>query len=219
MLINFPWEYLRRYRIVNIQGERGAGKDMLALELAVFYLRRGYRYWTNQLCIWNDPIYRDDGSPDVKHRIVTLSEAGRYIREYRYFQDIFEFARKFDQYLLLPSVRPPHEDLQAFTVSPTFFRPVWQYVLFDGVSAYKTGRFIFIPSRRYMGVYDTLDVSLRPDPLLRAIERQIEIEAAARGRDKLSVMAEDTDPVTAASGAEQGRLRAVAISLSRTRSR
>ena len=41
-------------RTVAITGAKGSGKDLLAMELAEYYLRKGYKFAANQRCVWNE---------------------------------------------------------------------------------------------------------------------------------------------------------------------
>jgi hypothetical protein len=102
---------LKLYRLVSIVGFRGAGKDLLASEMSKPFLEKGYKFYSNQLHIWNDRLYVSDRDvylsryrgdkrfpnfenvpvvaeyPDVRRRVVILSEAGRYLRTYACFED------------------------------------------------------------------------------------------------------------------------------------
>ena len=44
-------------RTICLAGPKGSGKDMVAAEIAMYYLDRGYKYFSNQLCVWNDTPY------------------------------------------------------------------------------------------------------------------------------------------------------------------
>jgi len=44
-------------RTVAVTGAKGSGKDLLCCELAEYYLNQGYRYATNQNCVWNDNMF------------------------------------------------------------------------------------------------------------------------------------------------------------------
>lgn len=205
---------IERYRIVSIVGYRGVGKDLLATELSVRFLDRGYRFWSNQLHVWNDPLWCDwdewksynprisslvdsglGSYPNVRKFAVVLSEAGRYLRRYEYFEDMFEFSRKLDTYYFFPSVRPPHEDLQCLLIYPSllqfsrffsfFSGGLWNYKVQDGLNAEKIGKFWFFPSKKYIGVYDTEDPTSTTEEYLSVIRLQIELEQNARNRDGL----------------------------------
>lgn len=234
---------LNRFWIASVVGEKGAGKDLLCTEIAAMYLKRGYKFYTNQMHIWNDPLYikvypakgmnwntaiavsalypsvidRDfiHNSPkdfifhvstmsedefvllpDIKNRVVNFSEGGRYLREYKYFENLFEFARKFKNIFLFPSDRPSHVDLMRFHIYPKvrfdqyfgFAGGVWGFNVDTGYTARKSGSFVWFPFKKYVGVYDTEDTSFSPQDYLEAINKSIEIEQVRRGRDGISAM-------------------------------
>lgn len=202
------------YRIVSILGERGAGKDLLTHHLAMPYLQAGYKFYSNQFSLWNDDLWRvpqndferdhafvrEDGKkyfPDVHKRVIVLSEAGRYLREYRYFEDMIEYARKLKNYFFFPSVRASHEDLLDFTIHPVLpFKPflgieggVWAWTLDNGLRHKKGGLFVFYPEKDIIGVYDTEDFTENPDKILQAIRSFVEVQQKIRGRDGIQTVA------------------------------
>jgi hypothetical protein len=203
---------ISRFWIVSIAGEKGSGKDLLCNDLAYFWLKRGYKFWSNQFHVWNDPLYREpateqeerfavdmEGSklyPDIYKRVVVLSEGGRYLREYKYFEDLFEFARKMKSVFFFPSDRLPHLDLQRLLLYPRFsfqqmfgfLGGVWGYRVETGFTRRREGTFIFLPFKRYIGVYDTEDYTENPDKILAVIRKQIDIAQKIRGRDGISAM-------------------------------
>lgn len=208
---------ISRFWIVSVVGEKGACKDLLVSELATYWLRQGYKFYSNQLGVWNDPIYRfpeneqeeKDSTTldinqsgvkvfvDIRRRVCVLSEGGRYLREYKYFEDLFEFARKVKTIFFFPSTRPPHVDLQVLTLSPRFqfeeyfgfLGGVWRWSVSDGYNKPQIGHFLFLPFGRYIGIYDTGDFTENPDKLLKAIRQLIDVEQKKRGRDGISSMA------------------------------
>lgn len=206
------------HRIVSVMGNLGAGKDLLCHHLAMPYLRAGYKFYSNQFSVWNDPLYLPSDSsdpyalledvqkadgverlymrPDIKRRVVVLSEGGRYLRKYEYFEDLTEFARKVDNYFLLPSKRAPHVDLLDLSVYPIVpFKQllgieggVWGYTVETGFRKIKRGTFIFLPERDVIGVYDTKDFTETPNVLLEALRKYITADQKVRGRNGLQTL-------------------------------
>ena len=202
---------ISRWWLVSVIGEKGAGKDLLVCELAAKgWLSRGYKFYSNQFSVWNDPLYRPpldvafeqerknrDGSfTDIRRRVGVLTEGGRYLREYKYFENLFEFARKVEMIFFFPGDRPPHADLMRFYLYPIvqfeqlfgILGGVWGWKVDTGWSKPRTGSFWWFPGSLYKGVYDTHDFSESPDVLLKAVETAIEADQIARGRNGLQSM-------------------------------
>jgi len=235
---------INRFWICSVVGEKGSCKDLLVTELAAEnYLRYGWKFYSNQYHLFNDPLYKKispygvpvdwhtgmavatvsgqsslaqylltlpkDGLvnipcdenqefyiPDVRRRVVSLTEAGRYLREYKYFEDLFEFARKVKNVFFFPSDRASHIDLMRLHCYPIvrfdqlfgFKGGLWGYNIDTGYTKRRTGKFIFLPTGKYTGVYDTEDFSESPDVLISAVRKEIEIEQNKRGRNGLSAM-------------------------------
>lgn len=54
-------------RTVAIVGEKGTYKDMLTMEIAEYYLNKhGYKFFSNQACVWNDQYYEKEYLDDVR---------------------------------------------------------------------------------------------------------------------------------------------------------
>lgn len=184
-------------RILSIAGQRGSGKTAMAFELASWYLKRGYKLITNIDNIWQEDYLLGRMRMDseyVKHSIIILDEGGRYLREWKYFENMFEFARKFDNIILIPSVRIAHENLAEFVCRPvTWLQRVlpiglnyWTYTVKTGDQDI-FGSFWFRASDS-IGVYDTLDVSQNPKFIIESFSACIAEEAKRRGRSIESVL-------------------------------
>jgi hypothetical protein len=140
----------------------------------------GYFYW----------------QPDVTRRVLILSEGGRYLRAWKYFENMYEFTRKTDNYILIPSIRLPHVDLcEMVVVNILPFRQyigtnggVWYWTISgQGLAKPKNGWFIHIPKE--YGLYDTKDLSDSPTATITAFTRQIQhIQETQYKRDRLSVL-------------------------------
>jgi len=134
--------------------------------------------------------------PDVTRRVLVLSEGGRYLRAWKYFENMYEFTRKTDNYILIPSIRLPHVDLCEMIVVNVFpFRQyfgtnggVWYWTISgQGLAKPKNGWFIHIPKE--YGLYDTEDLSDSPTATIEAFTRQIQyIQESRYKRDGLSIL-------------------------------
>lgn len=233
--------HLDSYRIASITGFRGSGKDLLAFELSRYWLDRGYMFYSNQRAVWNDPLYRvaigdeeadlikvdQRGEPIdyvnmVRHRVYNLSEGGRYLRKWAYFENMFEFARKFDIYVLIPSVRIGHEDLAQLLVYPLIpFRTylgmdggVWRWSVDTGLNKKYGGWFIHWPNNDF-GLYDTEDLSENTNFVIEMFASEVKRTLKKYGRDQLPEMEifEET-PDEEYQSAIARKLQQVALSLS-----
>lgn len=135
--------------------------------------------------------------PDVFHRAMVITEGGRYLRKWVYFENMYEFTRKTDNYIFIPSIRLPHVDLcelVCINVFPFKFitgRPggvFYWYVGGSGISKPISGWFVHFP--KDIGIYDTKDFSTSPTEVIEWFTRQIDdTQRNQYGRDGLSQMA------------------------------
>ena len=293
---------LDQLRTLVITGGKGTGKDVLASELAVHFLDKGYRFFSNQEHVWNDqpfeeeevtpeqwealrasfildrsdhqikrrvldyshaniakmlfdeeipPITREvvlkpqdvqefndtyyrnsDGRlmhrvPKVKRMVIQLTEGGRYLRAWRYFENMYEMTRKTDNYIFVPSIRMPHEEMCemvcecAFSFALLGFNGggiwVWQV---GGGNLRKALRGWFIHWPGEVGLYNTMDYSSRPDEIIRWFTR--EIEGSDVTRDEISRVASNSQDRAQGALEEQAavarRLQNVAVSMEDHRS-
>jgi len=183
--------------VLSIAGQKGSGKTAMAFEIAAWYLRRGYKLISNIDNIWQDkylPILLARNPEYLKHSVLILDEGGRYLREWRYFENIFEFSRKFDNIILIPSTRVAHENLAEFICRPEMWIQrlipgkfgYWTYTVKTGDKDI-TGSFYYRPDSS-VGVYDTFDVSQSPSFIIEAFSKLIALEAQKRGRSADSVL-------------------------------
>lgn len=142
----------------------------------------------------------DDGYfvrvPDMKRRVMVLSEGGRYLRKWAYFENLFEFTRKTDNYIFIPSIRLPHVDLcelvciNVFPLKLIFGIPgglFYWYVSGAGLAKPIFGLFFHYPTD--IGVYDTNDLSTSPTESIEWFTRQIDdIQKTGYGRDGIQAM-------------------------------
>ena len=156
-------------RTVYISGRLGAGKSLLAAELAETLLRKGYRLYTNVRCVWAE----DDMVPGTQI-VYWVDEGGMYLRRQADVLALAGFLRKLDSYLIISGKKPPHLDLCTLWVSPrfdfwvNFFIPakVWRYDVFQSEFRSYHGYFIQVWPQRYWGVYSTLDPGDHPQDVI-----------------------------------------------------
>jgi hypothetical protein len=131
---------------------------------------------------------------------------------------MYEFTRKTDNYIFIPSIRLPHVDLCELVVVNIFpFKQffgtnggVWYWTISgQGLARAKNGWFIHIPNE--YGIYDTGDLSDSPTAAITAFTRQIQfIQETQYKRDGLSVLEGFSE------GAEIDGLATIARSLERS---
>lgn len=158
------WTEFEYGRIVAVDGDLGAGKTLLGLQMAERLLSRGYRLVTNISCVWADPWDEVQMLSDMGYRAVVLvDEAGWYLRSMKDTALLAGFARKLDIYIILTCKRLPHEELATLTVSPWFDASrnlglpfqVWRWTV-DKSKRY-SGFIVETGRSGFYGVYDTLD--------------------------------------------------------------
>jgi len=214
--------HLDNYRIVSITGWRGSGKDLLATELSYHYLKQGMAYYSNQRCVWNDPLYYDKTLPNTpvaegesmaglspvvirlpwaRKRVYQISEGGRYLRKWQYFENMFEFTRKLKDIILIPSVRVGHEDLAQLLVFPLISMKMyfgingglWGWQVDTGLNRTYGGWFYHYPTIGY-GTYDTEDFSENTNMAVNTITEEVErTQREVYGRDGIQQVAGGQD--------------------------
>lgn len=120
---------LLNFRVVWVTGRYGAGKTSLAFLCGAKLLAEGYA----ENVISNIPCSFGSGV-DVLSRpsAIILDESWIYIEGRQDVYDYAGFVRKFNHYLLLPSVFPVHARLSYFSVQRVFNAytlgiPAWWY--------------------------------------------------------------------------------------------
>lgn len=193
---------IQQQRLVTITGHNGCGKTNLAFEMAMYYLRRGYKLISNIDNVWQDEnmLERLQEPGYIKHSVIIMEEAGHHMRKWEYFEPLVLYKRKFDTFIFLPSARLPHENLSEFVAKPLPWlqrlMPInlnyWTYVQGSGDQDF-LGSF-WVSQGVSTGVYDTHDVSYAPDEIVDAFRRQIDWDNQQKGRsDKFSGVGSSND--------------------------
>lgn len=164
-------------RTVAIEGKKGAGKTLVALDIAEPLLKQGYKLMTNMSCIWND---NGNIAPGEK-AVYIVDEGGTYLRTGQSVNNFSRFLRKLDAYLIMPCVKLPHEDLCELVVSPSvnFYKhlgmkmKLWRWDYESRKKNYD-GRFLQVNWDYLYGVYSSIDPGDFPEKIMRFLLAQTE---------------------------------------------
>jgi len=111
------WETLKAFRVCWYRGRYGGGKTSLAVLCAARLLAEG----TVENVVSNIPLSFSVPPPEpFKDTAILLDESWIYLESRRDVVDYAGFVRKFNHYLLLPSVFPIHSRLSFFYVQRVF---------------------------------------------------------------------------------------------------
>jgi hypothetical protein len=246
---------LDQRRIVTITGLPGAGKTAMGHDIARYYLERGYYFSSNLPSPWNDPLTysreeylldspilqrrirngadRDEilaslpeQCPWVWRKVFLLDEAGEDLRAWKYFTDLARFPRKFRNYIIIPSLRIPHEDLAQLIVWPdTMWRtvfPFWDGGLFhwqfdNGFQSPPGGWFFYFPDD-VIGVYDTDDLGDTTQYVIQTFEDAVDRRRLDAGQKLVSgVEYSEANEIERDRAANTRKLQAVALALQNAR--
>lgn len=123
------WGMLTNFRVLWLTGRYGAGKTSLAFLCAAKLLAEGYC----EHVVSNIPCsFASAPSALPRPSAIVLDESWIYIEGRKDVYDYAGFVRKFNHYLLLPSVFPIHARLSYFSVQRVFNAytmgiPAWWY--------------------------------------------------------------------------------------------
>lgn len=123
------WGMLTNFRVLWITGRYGAGKTSLAFLCGAKLLAEGYA----EHVVSNIPCSFSSSVENLsKPSAVILDESWIYIEGRKDVYDYAGFVRKFNHYLILPSVFPVHARLSYFSVQRVFNAytlgvPLWWY--------------------------------------------------------------------------------------------
>lgn len=157
------WSMLLAYRVVWYMGRYGAGKTSLAVICAARLLaeKRVERVVSNIPLSFYDPVKTTDTFRPLENAAILLDEAWIYLDSRSSVLEYAGFVRKFNHYLLLPSVFPVHPRLSYFYVQRVFNGysvglPVWFYKWsINNKGIKEDGHFGIINPRAVFGHYPT----------------------------------------------------------------
>ncbi len=189
-LVKFVWadEYLHlvtAFRACWYCGRYGGGKTYLAFLTASWLLANGYV----ETVVSNVPSCISSPVPSaLDSAAIVLDESWQYISTRRDVLDYAAFLRKFDLYLLLPSVFPVHRRLSFLKVQRVingynFGVPLWIYRWDLSMSSiHERGYFgVLYPHRAY-GMYDTLFVPGHDAGISDALRRRAQLAGYSYSR-------------------------------------
>lgn len=164
-------QQVRQYRSVWLGGRVGGGKTSLAFKIAASLVDDGHANYilSNIPCVFADDLARvarniEDGQ--YLNTVIIADEGGIFMKRSREAAHFNAFMRKFNTYLLVPSVEPPSSALKKFQIMRLFSLspagiPLWIYRVRINVSGANQQHYFgwWKPSEVY-GVYDTQAVPL-----------------------------------------------------------
>lgn len=151
-------EIFSAFRVVKISGRFGGGKTHFGFALAAWLLSTGRvnHVFTNVPCVFSTPAF----SPAVDLAIL-LDESWQYLEGREDVMSYAAFLRKFNHYLILPTVFPIHRRLDFLNVQRVFNAqivglPLWIYRWSLSMGKIReSGIFgVYNPGALY-GLYDT----------------------------------------------------------------
>ena len=174
-------------RICTITGRLGSGKTLIALDMARYYLDKGYSLITNTSTVWADnpkDVIKKSYDTAVQKRLelerkgnyVTkivpqvravsiVDEGGVHARSQKVATSISTFARKTDQIIIFAGKKQPHADLADlkvvmwFDLYKNFLIPfkIWEWTYRLSPRKIYGGKMLQAHWQDLWGVYSTLD--------------------------------------------------------------
>jgi len=211
-------------KICTITGRLGSGKTLLAMELARYYLDRGYSLVTNTKTVWADNPIRvmeravenqakkqkeieaaghNYIAPFQVRSVSIVDEGGLYARSPKFALDLASFARKTDQIIVFSGKKLPHSslcDLQVvmwFDFYKNFGLPfkLWQWSYRLSPKKIYYGKLIQTRWQDLYGIYSTIDPADNADKILDFSVKATRNLFKVYGREyKLSDMGATTNP-------------------------
>lgn len=202
MIIDLPFcgdvrQLIDEAYLVTIDGDNGAGKSLLAADLASYWLDAGYSFVSNIPCVWNDnkdftgsdlPTLRWRG--DKLYTVVFWEEGGTNVRSLATLNDVLVQKRKLGLIFFLPSIELPHEDLLSLVIHPTKINtPFFKLWLYEKAYRHEIifRPFLQILSPALYGVYKSGAVAARSDFLLSWVVGEVKKLASWEGYEENSL--------------------------------
>jgi hypothetical protein len=190
-------------RVVCITGRLGSGKTLIGIELAEYYLKKGYYLVTNTSTVWNDgfvvPALHDE-VPVVG----LVDEGGMYARTSSTVKMLSAFLRKTKSILIFAGKKLPHEDLCDLKLYSWFdfwrnfrvpFR-LWRWDYQIQTTKKYSGYLVQTLWQDYYGIYSTTDPGDFPQAVVEFFDKRAKRLFEKYNRTyKLSDVALDTSDV------------------------
>lgn len=179
-------QLVRQYRSVWFGGRMGGGKTSLAFKIAAWLVDNGYAKYvlSNIPCAFADDLPRiarniEDGQ--YLNTVIVADEGGIFMKRSKDAAHFNAFMRKFNTYLLVPSVEPPSSALKKFQIMRLFSLspagiPLWIYRVRINVPGANHQHYFgwWKPSEMF-GVYDTQAVPLDYDEVADFLTAHIDV--------------------------------------------
>lgn len=215
---------VRSYRVCWFGGRYGGGKTALAVRTAYELLNGGHADYllSNLSCVWadspEDVVVRD---PHYLDTVLLMDEAGLFLKSAQDADSMLAFMRKYNTYLLLPSVRRPARtvtDLQVWRTMnlEVIGIPCWVYQYFlKNAGIKQEERFYWWRPSEIFGVYDTEDTPLDESDIGDFLEEHLSRYAGKKRKQTNEVSGVETVGGEIEYLLEEAREIAESISVSR----
>lgn len=170
-----PKKLLASYTVLPVTGLIGEGKTLFTMELASYFLDRGFRFVSNAPCLWNDPLDSLDFFPDGSLRVVVvLDEGGWFVRSLETVSRLFVNSSKMAVLWLIPCTLLPHEELLRAACEPAISSEaytVWRFSRYT-LEGQKFSYALQVARSAYYDVYNTGAPGSRPEDILSWFDRK-----------------------------------------------
>lgn len=202
----YPFSIINRIRSkrkIWIQGDNGAGKTALALDIAKVFLEDNFRLVSNLNCVWNDDLPMELDTNLQLNVVCILDESGVYMRTKESIRLVMGAARKLNAYFLMPSSEAPHEDLWSAYIEPherlnqwlvvplfgqyfydNYFK-VWKYVTFHPKKGFQESIFFQFHPKAFYYLYSTLSFGTSPEDILSLFQQSLEQQNKLLGNENM----------------------------------
>lgn len=203
-----PYKEFQRFWGACIAGENGGGKTLLALDLALPWLNKGWSFVSNFEAVWQDNVILPDGSmifPSADQygkigAIVFADEMGAEIRTKVSVRALQKYPRKLALRFIYSDRELPHEDLQLLVIYPVGpFNPYirfWRYELRSHEHKQKAAKnygvfssklFVQILPKAFFGLYRTGSTAADSTCMLSWINEAVQVLAEKENIKALSL--------------------------------